>query len=185
LFWLIAAAVVAGHSAYWFGGGPDIGARYWYQLLLPLVVLTSRGIFELARRPALGAASVASLVAFGIVSALLTFVPWRCLEKYYDYRGIGADIDRLAKERKFGHSVVFVKSSDPSDYTSALIFNPPTLASPGAIYARDVGPARRAAIATSLGRTRVWIVARSGPHHRFQVIAGPLGPEQAAQVELN
>ena len=29
---------------YWYSGGPDFGARYWYLILVPLVVLSVRGL---------------------------------------------------------------------------------------------------------------------------------------------
>ncbi|MEJ7812352.1 MAG: glycosyltransferase family 39 protein [Gemmatimonadaceae bacterium] len=45
--WLMAAAiaaVVGVHSLYWFSGGPDFGARYWYLILIPCIALSARGL---------------------------------------------------------------------------------------------------------------------------------------------
>src|SRR5690606_8209702 len=49
-WWMVAVIVaVAGiHSFYYFSGGPDFGARYWYLILLPCLVLTARGLEWLA-----------------------------------------------------------------------------------------------------------------------------------------
>jgi hypothetical protein len=42
---LLLPALTAGlHSFYWFSGGPDFGARYWYLALFPCLVLTARGL---------------------------------------------------------------------------------------------------------------------------------------------
>ena len=48
--WMLGAiAVVVGlHSFYWYSGGPDFGARYWYLVIGPFLVLTARGVFRLA-----------------------------------------------------------------------------------------------------------------------------------------
>ncbi|MGH9372489.1 MAG: ArnT family glycosyltransferase, partial [Vicinamibacterales bacterium] len=45
----VAVAVVAALGLYWYAGA-DYGARYWYQLVVPLVVLTARGIESFAVR---------------------------------------------------------------------------------------------------------------------------------------
>ena len=45
---VLSAAVIAAYGAYWFAGGPDLGARYWYVLLVPLATLTARGIHALS-----------------------------------------------------------------------------------------------------------------------------------------
>jgi hypothetical protein len=40
----VIAAVFVVHIFYWYSGGPDFGARYWYLMLIPCVALTVRGI---------------------------------------------------------------------------------------------------------------------------------------------
>ncbi|MGD8277922.1 MAG: glycosyltransferase family 39 protein, partial [Gemmatimonadota bacterium] len=42
--------VVVAHAFYWFNGGPDFGARYWYLVLLPCLVLAVRGIQTVGER---------------------------------------------------------------------------------------------------------------------------------------
>src|SRR5262249_11391732 len=62
----LAAAFPVGYSAYWFSGGPDHGARYWFAMLVPLVWLTARGwhaiLRGLAPTPARRAAAVVGIV---------------------------------------------------------------------------------------------------------------------------
>ena len=40
----VIAATLGAFSFYWYSGGPDFGARYWYLILVPCIVLTARGI---------------------------------------------------------------------------------------------------------------------------------------------
>src|SRR4029077_9687084 len=40
----VIVAVVGTYSFYWFSGGPDFGARYWYLILVPCIALTVSGI---------------------------------------------------------------------------------------------------------------------------------------------
>jgi hypothetical protein len=180
LFVLIIAAVIGGHSLFWFSGGPDFGARYWYQTLIPLVVLTARGIQEVKNRwvekggTHSGALRVGAFVATASLVALLTFIPWRSLEKYPDYRGMNADLARLAREYNFGHSLVFVQEQESVDYARALVLNPPTLDSEGTIYARDLGPQSRADLIKQFPNHDVWIVRAIRGGGPYALVAGPL-----------
>jgi 4-amino-4-deoxy-L-arabinose transferase-like glycosyltransferase len=185
---IIVLATITGNSFYFFSGAPDFGARYWYQVLIPLGVLTVRGIQELQRRCAsteqtpLAGPRVGAFVVLASLVALINFLPWRSLGKYNHYRGVRSDIMRLAQEYNFGHSLVFVREEDKSDYPSTFIFNPPNLNSTGTIYVRDIGPAGRAAVAQNFPDRPHWIVAGSsvlgGP---FTLVSGPL-PALAAQA---
>jgi hypothetical protein len=188
LLWIaIILGVVLGHSFYWFSGGPDFGARYWYVILVPLLVLTFRGVQELQQRwtarggTARGALRIAAFVFAASFAALINFVPWRSLDKYHHYRDITRNIARLAESRGFGHSLVFIQEKDVSDYPSAFIWNPPTLQSTGTVYARDPGIEKRAVVARHFPDREIWIV--SGPDKpggSFTIVAGPIpaaGPD--------
>lgn len=183
LFFALLVSMVAGHSFYWFSGGPDFGARYWYQALVPLVVLTVRGMQAVQQRLIERRASELSasrVTAFVLVASLVAFanvVPWRSLGKYHHYRGMSGNVGRMADAYGFGDSLVFVREGGKNDYASAFVFNPPTLDSRGTIYARDTGLVGRAAVAQHFPGRSVWIVAGSsraaGP---FRLVAGPLPP---------
>src|SRR6185503_18625129 len=75
-----AAGMVAGiHSFYYFSGGPDFGARYWYLAIIPCLALTARGI-EYLEGSAEGATPGAGrrvLLGAGVLAlaAVLVFVP--------------------------------------------------------------------------------------------------------------
>jgi hypothetical protein len=183
------AAIVGGFSFYWFSGGPDFGARYWYQTLIPLVVLTARGIQECQRRwmesggTAQGALRIGALVAAASLAAFVNYVPWRGLDKYHNFRGMSADMARLARAHDFGRSLVFVREGSQYDYAAAAVFNPPTLHADGTIYARDVGPAGRIRVARNFPDRPIWFVAGAPvPVGPFRLIAGPLPPRSAEAV---
>ena len=182
LFLGVVLAVVGGYSFYWFSGGPDFGARYWYQLLVPLVVLTVRGVQEAGRQfpqhsdKVMGRRFWVFALAAGLV-AVVNVVPWRALDKYHNYRGMRADIRSLSQENAFGNSLVLIQGEVFPDFTSAAIFNPPTLESSGTIYAFDAGPAQSIRLRKFYADRPVWIVAGPSVTDKgMRVLAGPLPP---------
>jgi hypothetical protein len=187
IFAAIVVATVFGHSFYWFSGGPDIGARYWYQMLVPLLVLTLRGVQTVQRWLFSSVTTKSSpwrLSAFVAVASLVAFVnvmPWRSLDKYHHYRGMSADVKRLADSNGFGHSLVFVRAEDQEDYASAFVLNPPTLTEAGTVYALDRGPDQRQTLRRHFPDRQTWIVGRDASSgSRMQVLAGPLAPHEPA-----
>ena len=188
-FWLIAviAAIIVAHGAYWFAGGPDFGARYWYMILLPALILSARGLLSLCAwvgkeqgrefdiRP-LGASLV--LVALSLV----IFVPWRASDRYYHYRGMRPDIRELADRYEFGRSLVLVRGALAPDYASAAVYNPLDLTASVPIYVWDRDLETRRALAEVYGDRPVWIVngpTRSGAG--YEVVAGPLTRPESAE----
>jgi hypothetical protein len=177
---------VLGYSTYWFSGGPDLGARYWYPLIVPLAGLTVRGAQALTARLTQSGrlshpgARVGSVLLAASVVAALTMMPWRAASKYYRYRGVGGQVRALAVSHGFDGALVFVRSQDPEDYQSAFVLNPPTLDDAATIYARDVGPQHSAAVVAHFPDRVVWLIGRGLPGASdpmaFEVIAGPLPP---------
>jgi len=184
--WLAAIAVVAGiHSFYWFSGGPDFGARYWYLVIVPCVALTARGILALAgtgevhgewRRTPLFAAALS-------LAALTTFVPWRATDKYYHYRDMRPDIRVMAKREGFGRSLVIIRGQRHPDYASAAIYNPLDLEADVPIYVWDRTTESTEAVIAHYADRAIWIV--DGPTVTgggYEVRAGPLDADQARAV---
>lgn len=175
-WWWMVGLFVVGYSAYWFSGGPDLGARYWYPAIVGFTVLTVAGAVALARgwaRPR-GARGVAAVVALASVAALLTNVPSMAVGKYYRYRGVGGDVRALADSAGIHDALVFVRTSDRPRYQSAFNLNPVPLDAPGNIYAVDAGPASRARVVQRLPDRPVWLIATDSVTEVFHVLAGPL-----------
>jgi 4-amino-4-deoxy-L-arabinose transferase-like glycosyltransferase len=190
LMWALIFAVWAAMSLYWFSGGPDFGARYWYQMILPLAVLTARGARVFAERSREAAASSAAegwgdrIWAFVALASLLGFVnllPWRSLDKYHHYRGVRPDIRKLERQYNFGRSLVLIRGPRWPDYASAFTFNPPTFEPdvPGPIFARELGPESIERLRNYYRDRPVWIVA--GPSvtgAAAKIVLGPIPPGQ-------
>ncbi len=183
LFLSIIIAIVVGQSFYWHSGGPDWGARYWYLILLSLVVLTVRGIQTLQQRlNDIDSSKLTGtrITAFIIVATMVAFVnvmPWRCLTKYYRYRDMSGDIRRLSKNHNFGHSLVFVesKAAEKEDYAMAFLLNPPTLEGSGTIYALDAGFSHRKKLRQHFPDRPVYSVGRFPTENDpIRILKGPL-----------
>jgi hypothetical protein len=183
LMWGWVFATVGGMSLYWFSGGPDFGPRYWYQMILPVTVLTVRGAQGLAERLAANDVSrpasqrVWAFVVLASLLGLVNVIPWRSLDKYHHYRGMRPDIRRLERDYHFGQSLVLVRGPSWPDYASAFSFNPPTFDrnAPGPIYARELGPESNDRLRNYYASRPLWIV--DGPAQTgkgFAVVEGPL-----------
>jgi 4-amino-4-deoxy-L-arabinose transferase-like glycosyltransferase len=142
--WMIvgALAIIAIHSVYWFSGGPDFGARYWYLILVPCIALAARGVLALgAKFPSDGHAARVQAAAIALcLATLFVFVPWRAIDKYFHYRNMRPDVRTLAETHDFGKSIVFVRGNRHPDYASAAIYNPLDLSADEPIYVWDRGP---------------------------------------------
>jgi 4-amino-4-deoxy-L-arabinose transferase-like glycosyltransferase len=182
LWWGIVLAICGGLNIYWFSGGPDFGARYWYAAFVPLLVLVWRGAETLAahfEEPE-ARARVWALAALATLSGVLNVVPWRSLDKYKNYRGTRADIGRLAAQHHFGRALVFVRSRQWPDYACAVPYLPPRFdrEAPGPLYVQDLGPALNEKVVRYYSDRPVWVLdgptkSRGGP---VRVAAGPLPP---------
>jgi hypothetical protein len=175
-----ALAVVAFHGLYWFSGGPDFGARYWFLTIVPLVGLSARGI-ELMRGAAAhpdGAARHGAPLAAAALClvALACFVPWRAVDKYRHYRGMRPDVRALAASCGFGHALVLVQGRRHRDYASAAIYNALPPFGFGPVYAWDRSPEVRDSVERAFPDRAVWEVA--GPTvtgDGYRVVAAPPG----------
>ena len=171
LFAIVIGFAVA-YFPYYFSGGPDFGARYWFPAIVALVALTVRAADVLAERWGPRAwAAVAALTAMTMV----TYVPWRAADKYYHYRGMRADVRALAAGGRFGSDLVLVRGKRFPDYASAFAENPVDLKSRATIYAWDRDPETRAAVLHEYRERRVWIL--EGPSITgagYRIAAGPI-----------
>ena len=177
-------AVLAAYTPYWFSGGPDLGARYWYLILMPSIVLSIRGMQFLQARLASGTVRIdPARVAFAVTClcalGLAVYVPWRSIDKYHHYLDMRPDIRQLASRYGFGASLVLVRGERHPDYVSAFIYNPLDLRARQPIYAWDRNAETRKQLLNAYPDRTVWLV--NGPSitkRGFEVVAGPLGPSK-------
>lgn len=166
------AVVFAAHFFYYFSGGPDFGARYWFLMIVPLAALTARGIQVMERA---AGTRVGLAVAALVVMSLVSYVPWRAVDKYRHFRRMRPDVGTLAATHQFSGDLVLVRGDRFPDYASAAVHNPIDLSGPSTIYAWDRDESVRAAAIGAYPGRRIWLV--EGPSLTgagYRVTEGPL-----------
>jgi 4-amino-4-deoxy-L-arabinose transferase-like glycosyltransferase len=177
----VIAAVFVAHFFYYFSGGPDFGARYWYLMIVPCAALAVRGMEFLESRIE-GGRVLAAVLAL-CLCVLVNYFPWRAVDKYHHYLGMRPDVLQLARQHGFDGSLVLIRGERTPDYASAAVYNPIPLVPPDAslaVYTWDRNPEVRAQVLQAYPDRRVWIVA--GPSLTgagFRVVAGPLTAAEA------
>ncbi|MBW2466621.1 MAG: hypothetical protein JRF02_04915 [Deltaproteobacteria bacterium] len=192
LMFTVIACIIGIHTFYWFGGGPDFGARYWYLVILPCVVLTVRGMQYLAekfRTDRIPDSFVYFKCTFFVMVlcflTLVNYFPWRAIDKYFHYRGQRPDIRYLEREYNFGKSLVLINGKRHIDYASAAVFNPVSFNDDSPIYAWNKSPEIRNKLLENYSDRDVWFV--NGPsitRKGFEVIGGPINASQLALKQL-
>jgi hypothetical protein len=117
-----AFAVVASSWLYWFNGGPDFGARYWYLAFLPLVVWTLGGMRR-ATSWCEHPARVELFVAAAVTAASLSWLPWRALDKYRAYRGVRPSVVAAAPIESLENALVLVAGRRHPEFAQAALLN--------------------------------------------------------------
>jgi hypothetical protein len=128
------AAVVGIHAFYWFSGGPDFGARYWFLIILPCVVLTARAILSTDSERKLGGRMLGGALALSLM-ALISFIPWRAMDKYHHYRGMRPGAVAAARKAPTPGGLFLVAGRRHPDYASAAVYNPLNLRANEPIFA--------------------------------------------------
>jgi hypothetical protein len=177
------AGIVIAHSFYWFSGGPDFGARYWFLIIVPCVALAASGIERLAEISRGNAASrvrsgPGHLAAAGLsLMALVTFVPWRAVDKYHHYRGMRPDVRAIARDSRLKNAIVLVRGARHPDYASAAVYNTVGLEGTAPIFAWDRDVATTQALRSAFPDRSVWIL--NGPTvtgRGYELVDGPVPP---------
>lgn len=170
------AAVVLAHAFYWFAGGPDFGARYWYLIAAPCAMLVARALHCL---PDAGDPTARGRVLAGVAvltaGSLLVFMPWRAGDKYYHYRGMEPGLRTLLQSGTFGADLVLVRGRRHPDYAAAAVLNPLEPDPGRPVFAWDRTPEVRRAVLERFGDRRVWLV--NGPTETgggYRIVLGPV-----------
>ncbi len=167
--------VVAVQSLYYFSGGADFGARYWYLAAVPVFALSALGLQALGASFGDARARVASVCSVLAVVALVSFVPWRAFDRYRGYRGMDAGVRALAEEHEFGRSLVLIRGWRHPDYASAVHLNPLDLHADVPIYAWARSGEVVDLVLWEYRDRQVWVI--DGPTQTgagFRLVAGPV-----------
>ena len=171
---------------YYFSGGPDFGARYWFLMLIPLIGFTARGINSLEKSVnswrgelRVGGNFVKLAVLFSCFFCLVNFFPWRSLDKYYHYLNMRPDFRVLAEQNNFDGSLVLIRGEAFPDYASVAVYSDlnPTTNDP--IYAWDRNPIILQKLLKEFWHRPVWII--DGPsltNAGFEVRNGPVSAKE-------
>ena len=180
--WLFIFVIFAYQSLYWFSGGPDFGARYYYLALIPLIALTAQALKGLGQTVAAGNSSTAqgsAAVLTGVlvlcIAALTNFVPWRAIDKYHHYRTMRPDIRTLLARQDFGPALLLINGESQPDMNSALIYSSTDPYGDKPVIAWDRNPAVRERLLAAYPDRNVWLI--DGPSRTgsgYQVTAGPV-----------
>ncbi|MEZ5428819.1 MAG: glycosyltransferase family 39 protein [Pyrinomonadaceae bacterium] len=181
---VVIVAVLGSYSFYWYSGGPDFGARYWFLIIIPLIALTVRAVEFLGdaireNRETQVNARVMTAVLLLCGITLVCYIPWRALDKYYHYLGMQPGVERLARQNDFGRSLVLIRGQEHPDFQSAWIYNPLDFEGDAPVYAWDKNPEIRQKLLQNYKDRQVWIV--NGPtltNGGYQIVRGPVSADQ-------
>ena len=174
--WMLSVLGV-GYSLYWFSGGPDFGPRYWYLMILPLVLLASAairdvvsGLESLGASPLAARKGVRAAAFLAIGFGVMVFVPWRVVAKYREYRGWHADYAQIAAEPASAGKLFVVKTAgdgDDADWLSARFLNSP-------FCGRSDSPRERArpVFVRDLGEDSLAVLRRAFPDRPVERLQG-------------
>jgi hypothetical protein len=195
--------VIISYSLFWFSGGPDFGARYWFLTIIPWVILTVRGIQIVSRKleqvetrpknfdqpskeqllPRLPNSSRLGVFVITLcIMTLVNYFPWRVTDKYYHYLNMQADIPKMFDPNQFGNSLIFILGESHPDYASAWAYNPIDSQANAPVFALDVNKQIRQKVLNEYSGRNIWFVA--GPsitEGSYQILAGPLSSSQALE----
>lgn len=191
-FWTLTviAIVIGGYSLFWYHGGPDFGARYWFLCIIPLIALTVKSVEWLSQRVKeennLSHANprIALAVVVLCMSSMICYFPWRAIDKYHHYLGMQPDIQQFARQHNFGKSLVLIRGNEHPDYQSAWIYNPLNFEGDAPIYAWDKNPEVRTQLLKAYADRPIWIV--DGPtrtNKSYKVIQGPIDANELLAKE--
>lgn len=176
-------------SLYWFSGGPDFGARYYYLAVIPLIALTIQALKSLGQTVPAGtnpSSQVSAAVLAGMLvlstGALANFLPWRAIDKYHHYRGMRPDIRTLLAEKDFGAALLLIKGESHPDLNSAIVYSPIDPYADKPVIAWDRDSVVRQRLFAAYPDRKIWLI--DGPSLTgagYRVTAGPINPSALAQ----
>ncbi len=165
--------VVAGaHALYWFVASFYVGPRYWFMMIAPLVLLSTKGFLETGTRlEAVGLSSAAGkLNAVLLILCLFSvtvFLSYRGVTRYHDHRTYDDHYRSVVLPETEGTAQPLVLVKLRSQLASALFFNDPWFPLDKPVYAKNLGDdANEAVINAFPGRPVLYYDEREETFHR-------------------
>jgi hypothetical protein len=186
---VLITSIVVAYSLFWFSGGPDFGARYWFVLIFPLVILTAKGINRLLERLRNHSSQnrfesgriYAALIALCLVTVTI-YLPWRAFDKYHHYLNMSPEVKQLSESNKWMNALVFILGNSHPDYASAWIFNPLQPDDQVPVYASAEDSNLTSDVLHAYPDRQVWVIA--GPtvtKSGYKIIGGPFTNAEAVE----
>ncbi|NOD95218.1 hypothetical protein GS636_20670 [Ruegeria sp. HKCCD4884] len=174
--------VTAGfYALFWFYGGFFAGPRYWFMMIVPLLILTAFGVVSAVQRLTriYPAALVAQRIGGGIVllclCSVLVFESWLGFNRYPGINGYHAEYQDLARQEQYRNSLMFISTDVDKEFGSAFWLNDFSATSDSPLFARDLGPESNRDIAAAYpDRVIFFVDGRSSTRDRVVVISGPV-----------
>jgi len=182
--WLGILAVVGLHSLFWFSGGPDFGARYWFLVIVPCTALAASGFRSIeGAEPSQQGRTLAAVGALSLAT-LVTFYPWRAVDKYDHYRGMSGDGGAvLANAPAAAGGLILVSGERFPGFASMAAYNPVDVnASVGTIIAWDRDADTRAALLAAYRGRPVWRLLAPRASGGAWSLQGPFGADSTAPL---
>ncbi|MEZ5921065.1 MAG: hypothetical protein R3C60_06890 [Parvularculaceae bacterium] len=166
---------------YWYGASFYAGPRYWFLILVPMVVLSAAGIAVFVGRVGktfpgvLAAERVAAAVGVLCACSMISYLSWVAFNKYPGFRGYHDDYRVLANQAEFKNSLIFVSTDSDSEYENAFWLNDFAPRSKSALFARDLGKDIDLRVASTYPDRSIYFVkGRSEKNPHIVVVRGPL-----------
>ena len=178
---IIVGGTLGLYSLYWFYGGFYAGPRYWFLILVPLLILTCQGIGTCVQTisrllpDALVAHRIGAGVAFLCLCAVFVFESWLGFNRYPEINGYHDDYRELARQDQFQNSLVFIHLSADKEYGSAFWLNDFNPNSERPLFARDLGASVNRKTAAAYPERKIFFVngrSKESPH--VIITSGPL-----------
>ena len=176
------------HFFYYFSGGPDFSARYWFLMFVPLIVLTARGIESLTSNinDQNEKATLYIVILALFLLTVINFLPWRAIDKYHNFRDMRPDIRYLLEDNDFGKSLILVRGNQHPDFDSTMIYNPLDFEAYAPIFAWDRDSETRRKLLSHYKDRPIWIINSPSLTKRgFEIVAGPLTAEDILKNNSN
>ncbi|MEX0340705.1 MAG: hypothetical protein AB3N11_16900 [Arenibacterium sp.] len=180
---LAIVVVTAGiYALYWCQCGYYAGPRYWFMMLVPLLVFSVFGyrafVARLERIYPMGQVRERMTVTIVLLvfGGLVVFQGWMAFNKYPDIRGYHADFIQMSRDAQLKNALVFVRTDKYGNAIWVNDFNP-NAETP--LFARDLGPEINKSVAMSYPDRAIFFAEdRSEKNPKARITAGPLSTDQ-------